>query len=236
VESESLIALDRRTGKEVWRTRGVKESWSTPLIIELPGGGTELVVPVVNKVLGIDPADGKVLWSCATIPYYMCPSAAAHAGIVYITGGRERTTFAIRAGGRGDVTRTHLVWQVRKGSNVSSPVYHDGHLYLANDSPAVACCLDAKTGEVRYEERLPDGEIYASPVLAGGKLYYVMRHGTTHVVAAQPRFELLASSRLGDHARCNATPALAGGRLFLRTDRFLYCIGEPSCRRGNGDG
>ena len=227
VESDSIIAFDRKTGKEAWRAQGIREAWNTPLLVDVPGGGRELVVGMVERILGLDPRTGKELWRCEGIRYYMCPSAVAHDGVLYISGGRERTTMAIRAGGRGDVTKTHLLWKVKKGSNVSSPIIHEGNLYMANDAGAIALCLDAKTGETRYEERLPRiGEVFASPVLADGKIYYVGRQGgETVVVAAKPEFEVLATNALGDKSRSNASPAVAGGRIFIRTDDSLYCLG-----------
>ncbi|MBI4583838.1 MAG: PQQ-binding-like beta-propeller repeat protein [Planctomycetes bacterium] len=129
VESDSLIALDKRTGKEVWRAGDIKESWNTPLLVKVAGGKTELAVAVIKKVLAFDPGNGQPLWHADSgIGWYMCPSAVAHDGIVYSIGGRTGGALAVRAGGRGDVTGSHVLWRLNKGSNVSSPVYHDGHL------------------------------------------------------------------------------------------------------------
>ena len=103
---------------------------------------------------------------------------------------------------------------------------HDGHLYWMHDSLGIAYCAAADTGKVVYEERVPRaGQVYASPVLADGKLYYVSRTGQTFVLAAGPRYELLAVNSLADRSAFNASPAVTGGRLLLRSDRFLYCIG-----------
>jgi outer membrane protein assembly factor BamB len=228
VESESLVALDRKTGKEVWRARGIRESWNTPLLVTPARGKQELVVAIHGKVLGFDPASGDALWSCATdIGWYMVPSLVTHEGVVYCIGGRTGGALAVRAGGRGDVTETHRLWKIDKGSNVPSPVFHKGHLYWAHEKLGIAYCAEARTGRIVYEERLPRaGQIYASTVLIDGKLYYVNRGGRTFVVAAGPKFELLAVNELGDRGRFNASPAVAGGRLLLRSDRFLYCIGK----------
>lgn len=227
VECESLVALDRQTGKEVWRAGGIRESWSTPLLVPV-GGKTELVVPVFEKLLAFDPQSGEQLWSCDTdIRWYMVPGLVTHDAVVYCIGGRSGGALAVRAGGRADVTESHRVWTGRKGSNVSSPVYHDGHLYWANDSSGVAYCADAKTGEVVYETRLERaGQIYASPVLAGGKLYYLTRDGRTFVLAAKPEFELIGVNELRDGYSFDASPAIAGDHLFVRSDRTLYCIGQ----------
>ena len=135
---------------------------------------------------------------------------------------------AVRAGGSNDVTESLGVWRVKKGSNVSSPIYHEGHLYWTRDGGTV-CCQDAKTGEFVYEERFKPsaGTIWSSPVLADGKLYYVSKHNGTFVVAAKPEYELLAHNVFADDdSRANASPAPSNGKLFLRTDRILYCIGK----------
>jgi outer membrane protein assembly factor BamB len=228
VESESLVALDRATGKEKWRSPGIRESWATPVLVTPPGGKPELVVPIIRKLLGIDPETGKQLWSCDTgINWYMVPSVVAHDGVVYCVGGRSGDALAVKAGGRGDVTNTHRLWAGKRGSNVTSPVYHDGKLYWMSDNLGVAYRADAKTGAVEYEHRVERaGQVYASPILAGGKVYYVARDGRTYVVRTGPAFDLVAVNDLRDHTTFNASPAVAGDRLLIRSDRYLYCIGK----------
>jgi outer membrane protein assembly factor BamB len=228
VESESLVALDKKTGKEVWRAGGIKESWNTPILVTLADGKTELVLAILGKVLGFEPKSGEQLWSCATdIGWYMVPSLVAHEGVVYCIGGRPGAALAVRAGGRGEVTESHRLWTGRKGSNVSSPVFHEGHLYWMHDNLGIAYCAEAKTGRIVYQERLPATDlVYASALLADDKIYYVSQTSGVFVVAAGPRFELLAHNRLGDRSVFNASPAVAGGRLLLRSNRFLYCIGQ----------
>jgi outer membrane protein assembly factor BamB len=229
VESESLVALDKKTGTEVWRAGGVKEAWNTPLVIAQPGGKTEVVVPIVKQVLAFDPDDGKALWQSDTdIAWYMCPSSVAHEGVVYSIGGRTGGGLAIRTGGRGNVTASHELWRLNKGSNVSSPIYHDGHVYFAHENLGIAYCVEAGTGKLVYDERLSPspGMIYASPVLADGKIYYLSREGRAYVVAAKPRFELLAQNNFERRDMFNASPAITGNRLLIRSDKFLYCIGK----------
>jgi outer membrane protein assembly factor BamB len=226
VESGSLVALDKQTGSEVWRAKGMRESWNTPVLVDVPGGRQELVVSVMGKVLGFDPSSGDELWRCDGIEDYVCPSVVADAGIVFAIGGRRATALAVRVGGRGDVTESHRLWKVSAGSNVSSPVYHDGHLYWVSDQ-AIANCLDAKTGEVIYRERLPRQDlVYASVTLGDGKLYAVTRQRGTFVLAARPEFEVLAHNDLSDSSVFNASPAISQGQLLLRSDRYLYCIGQ----------
>jgi outer membrane protein assembly factor BamB len=230
VESKSLVALDKTTGEEVWRVPGIERSWSTPLVVALPDDTHELVVSSHSKIRGIDPTTGKELWECAGVPDYVCPGVIAHEGIVYVTGGRKPYTFAIRAGGRRDVTDSHVVWELRETPKVATPLYHDGYLYWMNQR-GVATCVDAKTGEVVYEERMDisgrGDKIYASVVLAGDKLYYVTRADGTIVLAIGPEFQDLARNHLGDSSIFNATPVpIPGGRLLIRSDRCLYCIGQ----------
>jgi outer membrane protein assembly factor BamB len=228
VESESLVALNAQTGREVWRAGGIKESWNTPILATTADGRTELVVAVFRKILGFDPANGKALWSCDTgIDWYMAPSLVARDDVVYSIGGRSGGGLAVRAGGRGDVTGTHRLWTIRKGSNVTSPIYHDGHLYWMHENLGIAYCAEATSGKIMYEERVPRGnQVYASPVLADGKLYYLARDGRMYVLAARPQFEVLAVNSLDERGTWNASPAVAENRLYLRSNRNLYCLGE----------
>lgn len=229
VESESLVALDRRTGQQRWRAGGIREAWNTPLLVTADSGHEELVVAIQGSVLAFDPATGSPLWNCRTgITWYMVPSPIAAGGVVYCLGGRSGVTgVAIRAGGSGDVTQTHLLWSTHKGSNVSSPVYRDGHLYWMNDQRGIAYCARASDGEIVYEQRLERaGQVYASALLAGDRVYYLTRDGRTFVLAAKPAFEQLAVNDLKDGGVFNGSPAVAGDRLLIRSDKFLYCLGE----------
>jgi len=228
VESQSLVALDRKTGEEKWRAGGIRESWNTPLVVTAASGRQELIVAVQGSVLAFDPASGGPLWSCKTdIGWYMVPSVVAADGVIYCLGGRSGTAaLAIRAGGSGEVTETHRLWTSKKGSNVSSPVYLDEHLYWMHESQGIAFCAKAATGEIVYEQRLDRaGQVYASALLGAGRLYYVTRQGKTFVLAAKPQFEQLAVNDLSDGGVFNGSPAVAGNRLLLRSDKYLYCLG-----------
>lgn len=226
VESGSLVALDKATGEEVWRAKGIGSSWNTPILV--PGKArTELVVSIADHVVSFNPDTGEELWRAEGVHRYVCPSVVFHDDVVYVIGGGH-TSLAVRIGGTGDVTESHVVWRTTKGSNVSSPVYYEGHLYWTRDGN-IACCQDSATGEMVYEERFEPGSgtIWSSPVLADGKLYYVSQHNGTFVVAAQPKFELLAHNVFeDDDSRTNASPAGSNGQLLLRTDSKLYCIGK----------
>ena len=227
VESDSLYAFDKKTGKEKWRAKGIREAWNTPVVVKTKDGKDELIVAIAGKVLAFDPTTGAALWNCATdIGWYMVPSVVANDGIVYAIGGRSGTAaLAVRTGGTGDVTKTHRLWTSTKGSNVSSPVFHDKHVYFINDSRGTAYCLEAATGKAVYEETVPrPGTVYASSLLADGKIYYLTRDGRTFVVAAKPEFDLLATNDLRDGGIFHATPVAADERLFIRSDKYLYCL------------
>lgn len=228
VESGALVALNKKDGKVRWTAKGIRQSWNTPLLVEA-AGRHELVVSIQGRLRAFAPQTGEELWNSEGIDDYVCPSVVAHKGIVYAIGGRSNTAVAVRAGGKGDVSKTHVLWRTSRGSNVSSLVYHDGYLYWTHDSRGIAYCVDAQNGKIVYEERLspaPD-RIYASPVLADGKLYYVSRSKGTFVLEAKPKFKLLAHNVFQDDASVfNASPAVSDGQLFLRSDRQLYCIGR----------
>lgn len=230
VESNEFVALDQANGKRVWAQKvNGEESWATPLLVPV-GKKAELVVGEDKRVLGLDALTGELLWTCRGIDDYMCPTAVADQGIVYAVGGLTSPgAIAVKAGGRGDVTESHRLWTIKKGSNVSSPVYHEGHLYWAHDESGVVYCADAKTGKIVYQERLapPAKRIYASATLADGKLYYVSRTNGTYVLQAGPQFKLLARNQFASDASVfNASPAISEGRIYMRSDQALYCVGS----------
>jgi outer membrane protein assembly factor BamB len=226
VESQSVVALDKTTGKEEWRVAGIRDSWGTPGLLQLPDGKQELVVSMSNKVLGIDPVMGKELWTCAGVPLYSCRSVVTHGDIAYVTAGSTPSTVAIRGGGRGDVTSSHKLWERSKNSNVTTPLYYDRRLYWVSDT-GIAYCLNADNGEVVYESRLQKlGTVYASVVLADGKLYAVSREKGAVVLAVGPEFRELGRGNLDDASVFNATPVPSNGQLLLRSNQFLYCIGK----------
>ncbi|MEX2214368.1 MAG: PQQ-binding-like beta-propeller repeat protein [Phycisphaeraceae bacterium] len=226
VESESLIALNRKTGEKAWSVRGIKESWNTPILVDV-GGKKELIVAIMGKIFGITPETGEQLWSCDTdIGWYMVPSLVAHEGVVYALGGRSGVAgLAVRAGGKGDVTGSRRLWTSKKGSNVTSPIYSAGHLYWMHDNLGIAYCAKAETGEIVYDKRIERaGQVYGSPVLANGLLYYPTREGRTYVIAARPEFELVATNELERRGTFNGCPAVVDGKLLIRSDKFLYCM------------
>lgn len=229
VESDQLLALDRKTGEKKWTAGGIRESWNTPVIIKAENGRQELIVARQGNVLSFNPDTGDELWTCETdIGWYMVPSVVAEKGIVYCLGGRSGTAgLAVRAGGSGDVTDDRRLWTSQKGSNVTSPVLYNGHLYWAHEQQGIAFCAKGETGEVVYEQRLPRaGQVYSSSLLADGRVYHFTREGKTFVLAAKPQYELLATNDLNDGSLFNGSPAVDGKRLLIRSDKTLFCVGK----------
>ena len=232
-EGRAVCALDKRTGKEVWKaeTGSLELSYVTPVLAENAAGQTDLAIAVPGELWGMNPDSGKLRWFAQTgMPGNVSPSVIAADGVLYTTGGYPRqSTLAVRTGGKGDVTQTHIVWTSTDASYIPSPVIVNGLLFVVSDQ-AYALCLDAKTGKQIYRERLPgfsgSKQFYASMVAADGHLYAVSRRGGTFVLAAKPEFKIVSKNRImDDDTDFNATPALSGRQLFLRSNRYLYCIG-----------
>lgn len=225
IESSTMFAFDRESGREVWKVESINRAWTSPCLIETSKGKTELILNHKDEVLGFDPQTGEKLWWCEGIHDYVVPVPIVHDGIAYCLGGRSNRSMAIRPGGRGDVTKTHKLWEESVGANVTSPVFFDGHIYWASDK-AVMCCLEAATGKTIYRERLPTrSRIYSSIVRAGDRFYVTTRDQGVVVVAAKPEYEELAVNVIeSDSGLVNASPAISGDDLLLRTDSYLYCI------------
>jgi outer membrane protein assembly factor BamB len=237
IESSALVALDRKSGTEVWRAaaNSTSSSWSTPFLVEVADGSQELVTAVPGEIWGLNPDTGKLLWYAGALPEgAQCTSLVAAGDMVYAVSGMQgNAAAAVRVGGRGDVTKSHVVWTTNLGAYVPSPVIHDGYLHWVTDK-GIACCLKADSGKTVYKERVPGArDFYSSVLLADGRLYAVSRTQGTFVLAAGPKFELLAHNELGsDTTLCNASPAVSRGQLLLRSNRALYCIGGTSAAGG----
>ena len=159
------------------------------------------------------------------------PSVVVDGTTVYVFGGfRSAGSLALRAGGRGDVTKTHVLWTSRSSSYVATPVLHEGHLYWVDDR-GQAHCISARTGQQVYRERVEGLEgggrpVYASPVVSGGRMYVVSRWNGTLVLPAEPRYELLGRNAFSDDTSdSSGTPAISNGELFIRSGKYLTCIG-----------
>jgi outer membrane protein assembly factor BamB len=232
----ALIALNQSDGSEAWRVTDPKftNSWSTPIIVEVEGRD-ELVVPMPGKILGYDPATGKELWFAESpIDETVCGSCVVGDGAVYAMGGREGRAIAVKLGGKGDVTSTHVLWKQPLRSGIGTPIVANGRLYWA--SRGIAYCADCKTGEYLFKERFkneaaepaarrPAGD-YASPVAIGDKLLMTARNGTVHIIEAAAEFKYVGGNSFGDESRFSGTPAIRNDQIFIRSDQTLYCVSE----------
>ncbi len=233
-ESDSfVVALDKRTGKELWRAaRDERSSWSTPLIIE-HAGRRQVVVSATSKVRSYDIQTGKVIWECAGLGSNVIPAPVYHNGVVYVMSGhRDPRLMAIKLGREGDLTGTDAVlWSHTRGiSYTLSPVLHEGKLYVVTDSGQVSC-FNIATGEPYYHQvRLPRPYNFkASPVGANGKLYLATEEGDVIVAKMGEKLEVISTNKLEDQVFL-ASPVIVEGELFLRSQNTLYCISESKSK------
>lgn len=226
-----LHAFDKRTGRQLWRTsRDEKTTWSTPLVVEHEGR-TQIVVSATRRVRGYDLATGEQLWECAGLTDNVVASPVHWRGVI-IAGNSyySQAMVAIRlAGARGDLTgTTNVLWRLhRMTPYVPSPLLYDDTLYFLRHNQNVLSRLDPATGQPRGEPLRLDGIrdfIFASPVGAAGRLYVTGRDGATVVLRHDAGNAVLAVNRLEDSF--SATAALAGGEIYLRGEKFLYCLAE----------
>ena len=221
-----IIALDKQTGKEVWKVpRKVQASWTTPILVST-AKRTELVTVGSEVVIAYDPATGKELWRHKGVESNAIPSPVANQDTVFVSAGfPAKIAMAIHLGASGDLSDT-VVWKYSKGTAyVPSPILYGGYLYLTTDR-GILTCLDAKTGEVKYEGgRIPIPATFtASPVAFDGKILLTSEDGDTFVVKAGPTHEILGTNSLSEPVY--ASPAISGQTIFIRGERNLYAIGK----------
>ena len=226
-EGSFIAALDGQTGKVVWqRPREQQAGWSSPIAVRA-GGRDEIVVSSQDRVDAYDPETGRELWRCSGNTVEVAPTPAVGKGLIFCPSGRAGPTLAIRPGGSGDVTATHIAWQTPKGSPfIPSPLVYGEYLYLINDMNSVATCYHAATGKLMWQGRLGEAHsegFSASPVGVDGKVFFTNDDGETFVLEVGPAFRLLRVNRIGE--RMLASPALVDGRWYFRTERHLIAIG-----------
>jgi outer membrane protein assembly factor BamB len=227
IESNAVYALNKNTGRAVWKMDEIDRSWSTPVIGVAPDGSSELVINEKDMVHGLDPLTGEELWQCEGIHDYVIAAPVIVDGICYLNGGREKQMLAIKLGGRGDVTNSHKLWQVPLGANVSSCIHHRDDLYVVSDN-GILQCLDAATGELIRKQRLKTSKhVFASPVRVNEYFLLPTQDAGVLVIKADPTGKVVAQNELvEDDAPLQASIAISGHQLFLRTDHHVYCIGK----------
>ena len=233
-ESKTLYALNKHSGKPVWQ-QDLSEtglSFATPVLGHLADAPSELIMALPTQVWGLNPDTGERLWwITTTMKGIVTGTPLVYQGRAYVHGGGPGglSSLAVHLGGRGNVTQSHVRWSGGAAASVPSPTPCKGLLYwVTNDGKA--CCQDPQSGKLKYSQALPvTGRfaVYASLVSAHNRLYAVTRRQGTFVLAAKPEFEVIAHNRLkADNSDFNGSPAISRGHMFLRSNRFLYCIGS----------
>lgn len=230
-----LLRIDRRSGKTIWRVerptkaeRESPDSYATPALLR-QGKQTEIVISGGDCVTGHDPATGKELWRANGLnpdndPFHRTVGSPVIFDDIIYAPSKVRPLLALRAGGRGDISSTHLLWSTPNGPDVPSPVTDGKYFYIVNDR-GIMWCLDARSGaEIYGQQRIKPGTYSGSPVLADGKIYVTNEDGLTTIIKAGPKFEVLAENALNDY--CLSSPAISDGQIFIRTAQHLFCIGK----------
>lgn len=230
-----VMRVDKKNGKTIWKvdrpTNAIVESpdsYTTPGLLRL-GNTTEIVITGGDCATGHDIATGKELWRANGLnpdnsrSYRIVASPIIFNDIIYAPT-RVKPLLALKAGGRGDITTSHLLWSTVNGPDVPTPVTDGKYFYIVNDR-GIVWCLDARTGaEIYGQQRIKPAIYSSSPVLADGKIYVTNEEGLTTVIAAGPKFEVLAENPLNDFVL--SSPAISDGRIYLRTAQHLYAIGS----------
>jgi outer membrane protein assembly factor BamB len=230
-ERQFLLALDKKTGKEVWKvdepggnaganSNDWSGSWSTPVITRLDGKDI-LLMSWPGVLRAMDPRSGSELWSCKGLSKLVYTSPLPSPEAVVAMCGYGGAWMGVRPGGSGEVTESHRLWRVERAQQrIGSGVIIGEHVYMVNE-PGTAECIELKTGKVIWSERL-GGSTWGSVLHADGKLFATSRRGETFVFAAKPQFELLGRNALDETTL--SSPILSNGEILIRTYQHLWCI------------
>ncbi len=223
-----IVAIDKKTGRELWRKdRNPKPGWGSPIAIRVDDH-EEIIVSSSRNIEAYNPLTGDVLWNCRGNTMEVIPMPVVGHGLVYCCSGRAGPTIAVRPGGKGDITDSHVVWSTPKGSPfVPSPLLLGDYIYTINDMASIAACHNAKTGETIGQIRLGVAKregFSASPVTVDGRIYFINDDGEAFVLSPAPDFKLLHVNSIGESML--ASPALVDGKWYFRTDNRLICIGS----------
>ena len=220
-----VVALDTKTGRRVWTAkRGLSRiAHVTPNILR-QGDTVQLISCAGNCIQGFDPKTGERIWTVESPGEGAVAGCAIGDGLIFTSSGFLPTTLrTVRTGGKGDVTATHIAWEQRKGApTLASLLYVKPFLHTITDA-GIACCYEGGTGEVLYQERV-GGSFGASPLWANGRIYLLSDSGETTIISDTDKFEILARNPLKE--KCQASLAASQGRIFIRTEKRLYCVGQ----------
>jgi outer membrane protein assembly factor BamB len=221
-----IVALERKSGKTLWKTKRLHQtrSYCVPLIQRI-STRDQMLLTGDRCTTSYDPSDGKLNWIIdgPTEQFVASPVYSAKTGLVYFTGGYpDHHIIAVRPDGKGDVTKTHIVWRTVKGAAyVPSPIIEADYFLITSDS-GVLHCFDAASGKILWQERT--GEQHASAVSANGLVYFLNDDGVMNIVKPGKEFQSVAKNELGE--KCFASPAISEGKIFIRSEKHLYCIAE----------
>lgn len=231
-EARAIVGLNKKTGEQIWEAPydRLELCYATPVILPGEGGVTEAVVSMPGEVWGLNAENGKLRWYCEIgNGGNVSPSVVVGPKAFFTFGGYpQQQTNAIKRGGRKDITETHRLWQSRDSSYVPTPILHDGHLYWVTDR-GQAFCVNAESGETVTRDRLSGlasggRPVYASPIRAGDYLIVVTRRSGTYVFEATPEMKQVGKNPPLDDTDFNATPAVSNGRMYLRSNKAIYCV------------
>lgn len=219
-----VVALDTKTGKRVWTgKRGMSRIAHVTSIITKVDGKDQIISGAGDRLQGFDPKTGEMIWFIYAQGEGVTPSPVLGDGMVFASSGFEKSTLrGIKLGGaKGDVTESHIAWEQKKGVPTQpSPIFVKPYLYAITDG-GIATCYSATDGEIIWQDRV-GGNFSASPVFVDSKIYFLSETGETTVIEPGPQFKVFAKNALGE--KCQASMAVSGQRLFIRSDKNLFCI------------
>lgn len=223
-----IVVLDAKTGDEIWRkNRDEGNGWATPSVVRFEDK-TQIIMPGTNAIRSYDLTNGDIIWQCSGLTSNCIPCPIVKDNMVYcMTGYKGHRLLALPLSSKGDISGSDkILWKHSQGTPyIASPVLYDNRLYFNKFWHNILTTIDADTGKVVIgQTRLPTTDIYASPVAANGHIYFVDRTGTTVVLKSSDELEVVAKNKLSE--RVDASPALAGNQLFIRSSKSLYCIAE----------
>ncbi|MEZ6073669.1 MAG: PQQ-binding-like beta-propeller repeat protein [Pirellulales bacterium] len=232
-----FVGFDKKTGKEIWSLQNADftNGWATPTIVEV-NGKEEVLFNVPKRLYALDPTSGRQLWSAESpLDDAACGSVVTSGDVAFIMGSRAGHALAVRCGGIGDVTATNTVWNKRLQAGICTPLIVGENIYWCTNG--IFFAASTSTGEYLYKERLPrlggatggfPNADYSSPIALDDRIVQFTRNGESYVIEAGDKFTLIAHNPAfdGDSTSFSATPAASDKELFVRSEGYLYCVGE----------